>query len=817
MWPQWAAVVAWWIVGHLGEPSAAQHAEEPVTLIRTPLPARHYRGPGLVDPPIASDVQSKSATISWRHPSRPNGVITHYNIYLNGELQGSAPGNSTAYTASSLEPHQEYTFQVEGCTDAGCTQSEESHTIRTPPAPPEGIPAPRLYSDTPTSVLLSWERPLRPNGELEGYVIERRAGGTQQVSTVATVQADQPLSYLDSSLALSPWTTYEYRVLAGTLQGGYNSSAWQQVTTRPSRPAGLQLPQVTVLGPDSVQVTWNPPLLANGEIERYEIRMPDPHIPHTNMSALNYTVTNLVPYTNYSVTILACSGGGGYVGGCTESLPTPATTLPTIPQGLGQLSITAVSESFLAVSWQPPLRQNGPNVRYELLRQKTQQPLVSLPPEDLNLWYNVYAGAKLFHQDKGLSRFTTYQYKLLVHNDVGYTSGEVATGTTLAGVPLNSSSVSAQALNHTAIQVNWTTPSLQDLQGAVELYTLWINSSELNHSISFPPGVTSTVVGDLRPNTKYQVTFQVFNGAHTVSSPEIICTTADGEPEGVFPPEILTLNSTAVRVMWAAPLVPNGAVTEYAVYLDGVEVCTVYTCVRSNSTYFTTVEDLPADMAAPYIHVISSRSVKVDWTSPGKPNGITVGYDVRRRALQPCEVATAGQTVRTGGRCSYLECSIEESVCGSLCYQPEQQVCCSGVIYTAKPDHQCCQDSYLLAQNTSLQVCCGAQLHPPLPNHQCCGGFYIHVPPGEVCCPDPDPGQMRVSVGLGDSCCGAKPFFLSGGQICCSGELHDGFHSQCCGGRVLDRDMVCCGDDIVMANDGGELVETSSKDSASLP
>lgn len=31
----------------------------------------------------------------------------------------------------------------------------------------------------------------------------------------------------------------------------------------------------------------------------------------------------------------------------------------------------------------------------------------------------------------------------------------------------------------------------------------------------------------------------------------------------------MTLNSTSVRVLWAAPLVPNGAITHYSVYLDG--------------------------------------------------------------------------------------------------------------------------------------------------------------------------------------------------------------------------------------------------------
>ncbi|KAJ8400313.1 hypothetical protein AAFF_G00396960 [Aldrovandia affinis] len=763
-----------WNVGHLGEPSAAQHVGEPVTLIRTPLPTRHYRGPGPVDPPMVLDLQPKSATVTWNHPSRPNGIITHYNIYQNG---------------GRLHRRGLYPF------------SQVPH--RPHPACPEGVPAPRLYSDTPTSVLLSWDMPLRPNGELEGYVIERRASGAQQVSTVASVDADQPLRYLDSSAALSPWTSYEYRVLAGTLQGGYNSSSWQPVTTRPSRPAGLLPPQATALGPDSVQVTWSAPLMANGEIKRYEIRLPNPHISLANASVLNHTITGLVPYRNYSVTILACSGGGGYVGGCTESLPTPVTTLPTIPQDLGRLSIIAVSESYLAVSWQPPGRPNGPNVRYELLRQKTQQPLVSLPPEDLNLWYNIYAGAKLFHQDKGLSRFTTYQYKLLVHNDVGYASGEVATGRTLAGVPLSPSAISAQALNHTAIQVNWSAPSLQDLQGAVELYTLWINSSKLNQSVSFPPGVHFTVVENLQPSTQYWLTLQTFNGAYTVPSADIACMTADGEPEGVFPPEVLTLNSTAVRVLWAAPLLPNGAVTEYAVYLDGqrhttgknapgsfelsgllpftvydiqVEVCTVYACVKSNSTYITTVEDLPANMATPHTKVLSSRSVRLDWTSPGQPNGITMGYNVRRRALQLCEGARAGPAAGVDGRCAYLECPIEESVCGSLCYRPDRQ------------------DSYLPAHNASLEVCCGARLLPPLPDHQCCGEYYIPVPPGEVCCPDPGPGESRVSVGLGDTCCGGKPFFHAGGQICCGGALHDGFHTQCCGERLLDRDAVCCGD-----------------------
>lgn len=114
-----------------------------------------------------------------------------------------------------------------------------------------------------------------------------------------------------------------------------------------------------------LQVSWKPPLIPNGEILNYEIRMPDPRIVIAGnpSSRLSHLVTNLVPYTNYSVTVIACTGGDGFLGGCTESLPTRVTTPSTVPQSVSPLSVTPISESFIAVSWQPPLRPNGPNLR----------------------------------------------------------------------------------------------------------------------------------------------------------------------------------------------------------------------------------------------------------------------------------------------------------------------------------------------------------------------------------------------------------------------------------------------------------------------
>ncbi|XP_061735051.1 usherin isoform X2 [Nerophis ophidion] len=747
-------------------------------------------------------------------------------------------GNTTSYTFLDLLPYNSYNFQLEASTRMGCSMSETVQ-FQTPPAPPEGIPAPYLYSDTPTSVLLSWGAPLSPNGPLERWQVERRVAGTEQLSTLGHLPPEPPpLSVLDSSSALSPWTTYHYRLVLHN-QAGSSTGPWASITTRPSRPAGVTPPRVEVLGPEAIQITWSPPLIPNGEIQGYELRLPQPRIFHNggNKSDLSVRVTDLIPFTNYSVTVLVCSKGSGYVGGCTESLPTPTTTLATSPQGLAALSVVAVSESFLAVSWQPPSKPNGPNIRYELLRRKTHQPLAvtpvpivtapfANPSEDLHRWLHVYSGTKLFYQDKGLSRFTHYQYQLVVHNDVGFSAGGIITAVTMAGIPLHPPSLFAHAVNHTAVHANWTPPSLHDLQGEVESYYLAVISANSRLNLAFPSENLSTVVTDLWPMTTYTLSLHVSNGAHNTTKSIVNITTKDAEPEGMSAPEVVPVNSSTVRVLWSPPLRANGAITVYQVFVDGhlrgsvdnsswsyllgnllpftvyniqVEVCTVYACVRSNITQTTTVEDIPADMASPLVQVLSPRVVKIDWSPPGRPSGIMVGYEVLRQSLEICGSRSAGPMPPvgrdTGGikfRCSYLQCPATYSVCGMSCFLPNEQVCCNEILHSKMPHHYCCDGHYLSFNNSFSPVCCNGKLLPSLPDHQCCGAYYVQVKTNEYCCPDHSQG--RVSVGQGDSCCGGAPYSTKGGQLCCSGSLQDGYRVQCCGGHVVDDALVCCGD-----------------------
>lgn len=182
-----------------------------------------------------------------------------------------------------------------------------------------------------------------------------------------------------------------------------------------------------------------------------------------------------------------------------------------------------------------------------------------------------------------LNRFTRYQYQLEVENDVAVSSGEIVTAVTMAGIPRRSPSVSAYAINHTAVEVKWTQPcktivldthmqiysgsfiaiatyinmcdewksknkdnifydlllyssnthvlsfpALQDLQGEVESYFLTVESVQSSQVLAFPPEIISTTISDLWPSTTYLVSLQVSNGAHNTTQARVNVTTKDG-------------------------------------------------------------------------------------------------------------------------------------------------------------------------------------------------------------------------------------------------------------------------------------------------
>ena len=88
------------------------------------------------------------------------------------------------------------------------------------------------------------------------------------------------------------------------------------------------------------------------------------------------------------------------------------------------------------------------------------------------VWSSVYSGLDTYYEDRGrLQLYTTYVYRLSVFNTFGQTTSNFsAEVTTFGGVPTVAANVSVRSVNHTAVEVNWTTP------GALSWLNLQISS-----------------------------------------------------------------------------------------------------------------------------------------------------------------------------------------------------------------------------------------------------------------------------------------------------------------------------------------------------
>ncbi|CAD5123124.1 DgyrCDS11497 [Dimorphilus gyrociliatus] len=771
-----------------------------------------------VDPPMIRNIKARSAFITWSPPLNSNGIISEYVIYANNKSIASFNGNTTSsQLIDAFLPNSNYIIKVKACTVAGCTVSGPSTEFKTLESPPEGVDAPKLTSPTPTSILISWEEPKQLNGVLKAYVLERRLQkdpGT--ITVVKTFSQQDNKQYIDSSKSIMPFTTYEYRIKVSN-EAGETESTWSSIRTKPSRPSDVRPPNVFVLSPTSVNVSWISPLVLNGQLELFIIKFPLPRIEIANVSISTIIVKDLIPFTTYSITIIACTDGG-----CTESQPTVIRTFPSGPKLQTPPKGNPISQTYISVIWSKPLQPNGPSLEYELARMKIRQPL-NPSSEGINGWSTIYRGNSTYYEDRGLTLFTTYQYRVTSYNNYGHVislpSDEV---TTFGGTPKKPATVKAVAISYISIQVSWIIPELVDLQGEIISFEVEITSSTFAKTEKLDSSQSFVLIENLEPSRDYSVivTYTI-NGGASISSPAVQVTTPEGKPEGLSPPIITTASDTSLRLSWTAPTTSNGAISGYYIYKNEekidpsikvpstylltnltpfivytivLEACTRFACTKAEPVRRATIESLPMGIDPPTATVFNSSTILIKWKSPSSPNGVISGYKLFKKSYIPCseKPTTNKPPIKP---CSYVKCSLQENICGRLCYTG-QKTCCSGVLYDNKKDYVCCGVKYVRRLATANSICCGDTLYEKRTGFSCCGNRYVRLSSDDICCIDPK--EDRVEVGLGDTCCSSIPFSSNSSQICCEGTFLEAHSKSCCGGQAIDKSqgLTCCGNGI---------------------
>uniref|UniRef100_UPI003AAF5F90 netrin receptor DCC-like n=1 Tax=Centroberyx gerrardi TaxID=166262 RepID=UPI003AAF5F90 len=177
--------------------------------------------PGVALPSAPRDlvpvlVSSRFVRLSWRPPLEAGGAVQTYGVYYSQDgverersVNVSEP-ESLELTVSNLRPEESYAFRVVAYNDVGPGESSAVLKITTQPdlQVPSQVESLQAESLSPTSVQVSWEPPVQPNGPLLGYRLvwtESPSGKEQSVEV-------NGLNY--KMEGLNKFTEYSVRVLA---------------------------------------------------------------------------------------------------------------------------------------------------------------------------------------------------------------------------------------------------------------------------------------------------------------------------------------------------------------------------------------------------------------------------------------------------------------------------------------------------------------------------------------------------------------------------------------------------------------------------
>lgn len=409
--------------------------------------------------PTIQSVEPTRVRLHWSQPAYPNGKIIRYEVIrrcLEGEDRGNTTlqadentvfteydteGNGWVCDDTGLQPWRQYAYRI-------CTWNSAGHTcsswnvVRTLQAPPDGLSPPEItyVSMSPLQLLISWLPPQHSNGVIQSYRLQRN--GLFPASFNAST-----FSYTDSQLL--PFSTYSYAVLACT-GGGCCTSEPTSITTPEAPPSGVSPPVLWVVSAHQINVSWSMPSIPNGKIVKYSLRCDGEEYPAGQ--GLTSLLSNLQPFTQYNVSLVACTDGG-----CTTSRAASTWTMEAPPENMGPPTLHITGPESIEIMWTPPRSPHGQIRSYELRRDGT----------------IVYVGLETRYHDFILTPGVEYGYLVTATNSQGSVSSPLVKGQTSPLAPSGLQPPKLRVGDALEILVDWDPPIRTN--GKIVNYTLFVH------------------------------------------------------------------------------------------------------------------------------------------------------------------------------------------------------------------------------------------------------------------------------------------------------------------------------------------------------
>ncbi|KAJ8270922.1 hypothetical protein GJAV_G00120780 [Gymnothorax javanicus] len=517
---------------------------------------------------MVTETTATSVTLTWDsgNPEPVSYYVIQYKAKAseNGfqEVDGVA---TTRYSIGGLSPYSEYEFRTMAVNNIGRGPPSEAVEARTgeqaPSSPPLHVQARMLSGST---MLVQWEPPEEPNGQIRGYRVYYTTSHSAPLSTWLKHNTDD--SRLTTISSLVPDTTYSIRVLGFTSVGDGPPSDVLQVKTQQGVPAQPSSFEAEVELDTRIMLSWLWPV--QDPITKYELiyweANSDNKIHVTFNPAGSYAVEGLKPDTLYRFSLAARSEMG--LGVYTQ--PIEARTAQSTPSA-------------------PPAGR-GYTVAYQAVGgEDTQRHEVMIVPDA--------TGCVLERLDK----WTEYLVWVRAHTDVGpgpeSAPVRIRTNEDVPGAPPRK--VEAEPVNSTAIRVTWKPPLQGKQHGQIRGYQVIFSRLENGEPIGQPnimdvalPEAQEAIITGLAAETTYSVTVAAYttkgDGARSKSKVVKTLGAVPGKPSMIIS---TTVENTAL-IQFQPPVEMVGELTGFQLQYrrDGEETFTVRELTRRDDHYTVT-------------------------------------------------------------------------------------------------------------------------------------------------------------------------------------------------------------------------------------
>ncbi|XP_029687427.1 receptor-type tyrosine-protein phosphatase F isoform X5 [Takifugu rubripes] len=570
---------------------------------------------------MVTETTATSVTLTWDsgNPEPVSYYMIQYRAKAsdNGfqEVEGVA---TTRYSIGGLSPFSEYEFRVMAVNNIGRGPPSDSVETRTgeqaPSSPPLHVQARMLSAST---MLVQWEPPEEPNGQIRGYRVYYSSDMTAPLSAWQKHNTDD--SSLTTISSLTPDITYSLRVLAFTSVGDGPPSDVLQVKTQQGVPAQPSKFEAEAELDSRIMLTWLWPV--QDPIIKYELRYweagTDNKMHVTFNPAGSYAVDGLKPNTMYFFSLAARSEMG--LGVFTQ--PIEARTAQSTPSAPPQeVHLVSLSSTSLKVSWVPPpaASRHGAIVRYTVSYQ-------ALAGEDTERHEKKDIGADATSCVlEGLEKWTEYQVWVRAHTDVGpgpeSAPVRMRTKEDVPGAPPRKLEV--EAINSTAIRVTWKPPLQGKQHGQIRGYQVIFSRLENGEPRSQPNIMDvalpeaqwhidestehEAIIVGLQSETTYSVTVAAYTtkGDGARSKAKVITTTGavPGKPTMMIS---TTMGNTAL-IQWQPPKEMVGEMMGYLLQYKRVEEGTyISRDLRKTDDHYTATG---LHKGATYVFRLSARN-----------------------------------------------------------------------------------------------------------------------------------------------------------------------------------------------------------------